>query len=106
MRGSLQERSAVPHLDNTHGRANQQPPLRIRLAVETSAGRGPPAMCASLWCRDSTGRFLPVRSQKRYVLPLFSGLTLFLFLAFAVHWRSWSWRGPRPACWLCGSFSG
>ena len=26
-----------------------------------------------------------------------------LFLAFAVHWRSW--RGPRPA-WLCGSFSG
>ena len=40
-------------------------------------------------------------SQKRHMLPLFSGLTL--FLAFAVHWRSW--RGPRPA-WLCGSFSG
>ena len=39
--------------------------------------------------------------QKRHMLPLFSGLTL--FLAFAVHWRSW--RGPRPA-WLCGSFSG
>ena len=35
------------------------------------------------------------------MLPLFSGLTL--FLAFAVHWRPW--RGPRPA-WLCGSFSG
>ena len=35
------------------------------------------------------------------MLPLFSGLTL--FLAFAVHW--WSWRGPRPA-WLCGCFSG
>ena len=38
---------------------------------------------------------------KRHMLPLFSGLTL--FLAFAVHWRSW--RGPRPT-WLCGSFSG
>ena len=38
---------------------------------------------------------------KRRMLPLFSGLTL--FLAFAVHWRSW--RGPRPA-WLCGSFFG
>ena len=48
------------------------------------------------------------------MLPLFSGLTL--FLAVAVHWRSW--RGPRPAhrtsqisrtswpAWLCGSFSG
>ena len=40
-------------------------------------------------------------SQKRHMLPLFSGLTL--LLAFAVHWRSW--RGLRPA-WLCGSFSG
>ena len=40
-------------------------------------------------------------SQKRHMLPLFSGLTL--FLAFAVHRRSW--RGPRPT-WLCGSFSG
>ena len=55
----------------------------------------------SVWCRDSTGWFLPVMSQKRHMLPLFSGLTL--FLAFAVH--RWSWRGPRPT-WLCGSFSG
>ena len=35
-----------------------------------------------LWYRDSTGWF-PVRSQKRHMFPLFSGLTL--FLAFAVH---------------------
>ena len=56
----------------------------------------------ALWCRDSTGRFLPVRSQKRHVLPLFSDLTL--FLAFAVHWRSW--RGLLMPAWLCGSFSG
>ena len=56
----------------------------------------------AVWCRDSTGWFLPVMShKKRHMLPLFSGLTI--FLAFAVHWRSW--RGPRPA-WLCGSFSG
>ena len=36
------------------------------------------------------------------MLPLFYGLTT-LFLALAVHRRSW--RGPRPT-WLCGSFSG
>ena len=58
-------------------------------------------VAVGLWCRDSTGWFLPVMSQKRHMLPLFSGLTL--FLAFAVHRRSW--RGPRPT-WLCGSFSG
>jgi len=52
-----------------------------------------------------------VQGQHRVVSPgditktshvaTISGLTL--FLAFAVHWRSW--RGPRPA-WLCGYFSG
>ena len=59
------------------------------------------AAAVRVWCRDSTGWFLPAMSQKRHMLPLFSGLTL--FLAFAFHWRSW--RGPRLA-WLCGSFFG
>ena len=39
-----------------------------------------------MWCRDSTGRFLPVMSQKRQVLSL-------LF-----------WLNPLPG--ICGSPSG
>ena len=65
-----------------------------RAARERAAREG-------VWCRDSTGRFLPVMSQNATLFSLFSGLTL--FLAFAVHWRSW--RSPRPT-WLCGSFFG
>ena len=56
MRGSLQERSAVLHLINKQDRANQSP-LRIRLTVVTSAGRGP-VMCAS-----------PLLSRKTPVFP-------------------------------------
>ena len=46
MRGSLQERSAVLHLNNKHDRVNQSL-LRIRLTVVTSADRGS-VMCAPL----------------------------------------------------------
>ena len=32
------------------------------------------ALYDSMWCRDSTGRFLPVMSQKRHMLSLFSSV--------------------------------
>ena len=52
------------------------------------------------WCRVQR-RVVPGDVTKTLMLPLFSGLTLFLTLRFT--WRPW--RGLRPT-WLCKSFSG
>ena len=51
-----------------------------------------------LWCRDSTGWFLPVMSQKRHMLSLFSGLTL--FLAFAFHLAALAGPEAGLAVWV------
>ena len=51
-----------------------------------------------LWRRDSTGRFLPVISQKRHMWSLFSGLTL--FLAFAVHLAALAGPEADLAVWV------
>ena len=51
-----------------------------------------------MWCRDSTGRFLPVMSQKRHSCHCCSGLTL--FLAFAVHLAALAGPEADLAVWV------
>ena len=75
---------------------------RARAVVAVAAGGWWPPVaaggCVAVWCRDSTGRFLPVISQKTPHYHCCSGLTL--FLAFAVHLAALAGPEADLAVWV------